>query len=47
MSVFVNGEEAIEGTDYTKSTSKVTFTTAPAAGVDLDKNERIMYNIDI
>ena len=43
LSVFVNGEEAIEGTDYTKSTSKVTFTTAPAAGVE---NVEIIYQID-
>ena len=43
LSVFVNGEEAIEGTDYTKSTSKVTFATAPAAGVE---NVEITYQID-
>ena len=43
LSVSVNGEEAIEGTDYTKATSKVTFTAAPAAGVE---NVEIIYQID-
>lgn len=43
LSVSVNGVEAAEGTDYTKATSKVTFATAPAAGVE---NVEITYQID-
>ena len=43
LEVRVNGELQTEGTDYTKSASQVTFTTAPAAGVE---NVEIIYQID-
>ena len=43
LEVRVNGELQTEGTDYTKATSKVTFATAPAAGVE---NVEIIYQID-
>lgn len=43
LEVRVNGELQTEGTDYTKATSKVIFTTAPAAGVE---NVEIIYQID-
>lgn len=43
LEVRVNGELQTEGTDYTKATSKVTFTTAPAAGAE---NVEIIYQID-
>ena len=43
LEVRVNGELKTEGTDYTKAASKVTFATAPAAGVE---NVEIIYQID-
>ena len=43
LEVRVNGELQTEGTDYTKTTSEVTFTTAPAAGTE---NVEIIYQID-